>query len=258
MQDNEMNTLSPAGDVVDRFSWHRVGMIVRYWWPLLRLKLLMFLIISIVVGLTAVSFYRVYNDYAVMQITGLTTYLCIFGSAVFGKKGGHQMRVGLPARNSEKLTFLLIFNLLVLPLVTVVPCSLIMWLVDENPFHLVMNVIGINDPVYFFITAQIFSYLMMLVASMVCMWTATTARRSAFLKAICFSLITFVAPSFLTGLLIGLNAFKELGLQVAQQDFITHMVTDMSWTFTVLTPILALVWVTCLCFFIKDFKRRQC
>lgn len=273
MQSNDIeidnNAVMAVSSTDDRFSWHRVWMVARYWWPLLRWKLLFFLLFSLAVGLTSSLFYQIYGDYTSFQLTGMTAYLCVFGCAVFGKKAGRQMRVGLPARDSEKLTFLLIFNLLVLPLVTVMACSLAMMIgIGEWPDQLVQTIfqtIGLKDMGIFYYTAQAYSTTLMMLASLVCLWIATTSRRHAFAKAIGYSLLTFIAPSFLMGLIVGISAYafmKPLSLNnvavLDQEALLKLMFHNMNAFFAVGFALLVIVWIACLYLFIRDFKKRQC
>lgn len=273
MQSNDIeidsNAVTAAIATDDRFSWHRVWMIVRYWWPLLRWKLLFFVLFGVASGLIASIFYNVYGDYSSFQITGLATYICIFGNAVFGKKAGRQMHVGLPARNSEKLTFLLAYNLLLLPLASVIPCSLTMMIgMGEWPDQIVQTIfqtVGLKDMGMFYYTAQCYSTTLMMLASLVCLWIATTARRHAFAKAIGFSLLTFMAPSFLMGLIVGIGAYafmkpvtlnEVVGLD--QQALLKVMFQDMNVTFSIGFVLLVIAWITCLCLYIRNFNKRQC
>lgn len=266
MQNDDMNNMQ---EYVPGFSWKRVWMVACYWWPLLRWKLSGFLLISVLVGTVAAFFYVVKGDYVGMQITGMSTYLCIFGSAVFGKKSGHQLDVGLPARNSEKLTFMLAYNILVLPLVTIIPCSVIMYLImGQCPYQLMNSIltsVGVRYTGFFYYTTQLYSIVLMMVSALVCLWTATTARRHALGKAIGFSLLTFITPSFLTGLVGGLGLFgyiKQKGvndmLGSSQDELLEYMFDNMGVIFSVESIMLLIAWIVCLCLFIRNFNKRQC
>ena len=107
--------------------------------------------------------------------------------------------------------------------------------------------------------------MLMMVSALVCLWTATTARRHAFGKAICFSLLTFITPSFLTGLAGGLGLFgyiKQKGvndvLGRSQDELLEYMFDNMGVIFSVESIILLIAWIVCLCLFIRNFNKRQC
>lgn len=270
MQNDEIDNVTAAVTMTnDGYSWRRVWMVACYWWQLMRWKLLAFLLISILVGATAAALYGIEGDYIGMQITGMSTYLCLFGSAAFGKKSGHQMDIGLPARNSEKLTFMLIYNILVMPLATVIPCSVVMYLIMGQCPQQLMNTIfasvGIEYKGMFVYTTQLYSVILMMVASMVCLWTATTAKRHALVKAIGFSLLTFITPSFLTGIIGGLGLFgfiKSEGandiMNMSHDAIMDYMFDNMGQIFAVEAAVMLVAWIVCLYLFIRNFNKRQC
>lgn len=266
MQSNDMEVM-PAVEINDRFSWKRVWMVMNYWWPLLRWKLLTFFLLSAVSAFAAVISFKTFNNYTMLQLTGVSTYICIFGSSVFGKKAGRQMNVALPARNSEKLTFLLIYNLVILPLVSIVPCSLASMLafgqMPEEIYRTIISAAGIGTGHFsnLYWPVNFYSTLLMLVASMVCLWTATTARNNAFGKAIIFSLLTFICPSFLSGILMGLEAFAEFGDAAVNLDtdtMLSMLFHNAMVIFSILAVLLTIVWIICLSLFIRNFNKRQC
>lgn len=116
---NTTATLYPA----DRFSWQRTLMVGRFYWPTLRMQVLIYPCISLFAGIIIALCQS--NATVAMIVTGLLSMplslLLNFGPLVFGFKSDREIETMLPARTSEKSTFIILYNMVVMPALILFP-----------------------------------------------------------------------------------------------------------------------------------------
>lgn len=115
---NSITAYSP-----DRFSMGRLAMVARYYWPTVRLQVIIYPAVSLLAGIIIALCKN--HMTAALLLTGLLTMplslLLNFGPLVFAFKSNQEIETLIPARTSEKTTFLILYNMVVMPILITVP-----------------------------------------------------------------------------------------------------------------------------------------
>ena len=151
----------------------------------------------------------------------MTIWLACLGSAIFGRSRGRDFNISLPALSSEKLTVVIIYGIVILPLISLGLCHLIydcILGVDSDVTSLKMRSYlggqglypdGISDitkMVPLFVTVNI---VVCITLSMITLTGALFYKRHAVIKSIATSIGCNFIPSILMGLAGGFYGFYK-------------------------------------------------
>lgn len=108
----------------DRFSWKRVAMVGRYYYPALRMQIILYPLISLAIGIATYTT-RLWSLSALIEafygiLAVALSFMYYWAPTVFSRSNGRAIEVMLPARSSEKAAFILLY--------TIVGISALVWL----------------------------------------------------------------------------------------------------------------------------------
>lgn len=254
----------------DKFSFTRFRMVAAYWWPRLRTQFFIFLFVSAALGLLGGLLDRFAGSIFGNSMASFPDYLAFAGAAIFARKKGRELNTALPASNSEKISFRLIYSLLIIPCVTIAVSVLIYSLVLGGDCEVRMGLYMQNhgydaDSIIRLRPLIIYSNILLpLTLSTLTLYCATFIQRNGAVKAIAVSLGSYIGLSFILGVAVGVYAvfigYKH-GVAGAAPDLttITDMVQDTimpgyMWLMSVLSTVTLAVFLT---LYIKRFPRLQ-
>lgn len=124
---NSITAYSP-----DRFSLGRLAMVARYYWPTVRMQVIIYPAVSLFAGIVIALCKN--HMTAALLLTGLLSLplslLLNFGPLVFAFKSSQEIETLIPARTSEKAAFLILYNMVIMPVLITVP----KWIVTTTFF----------------------------------------------------------------------------------------------------------------------------
>lgn len=206
---------------IDSFSWKRTWMVARYWWPNLRVQFWAYIAAAVLIALAGGFLDKTYNTFTGAYIVSLTIWLACLGSAIFGRSRGRDFNISLPALSSEKLTVVIIYGIVILPLISLGLCHLIydcILGVDSDVTSLKMRSYlsgqglypeGISDiekMVPLFVAGNI---VVCITLSMITLTGALFYKRHAVIKSIATSIGCNFIPSLLIGFAAGFYGFYK-------------------------------------------------
>lgn len=141
---NTDNTTTAIQSVDNDFSWQRVDMIARYYYPSIRRQLIIYPAISVAVGIAT---FFMYNSPLSTIFAGILSmvlsFMFYFGPIVFTRRSDRAIETMLPATTGEKATFLLLYSFIVIPLLVYLPQFLVqrilIWTMPSNDFFMTIN-----------------------------------------------------------------------------------------------------------------------
>lgn len=202
--------LSVDNAINNSFSWHRVGMVASYWWSRLKMQVITYLLYSILSSAIIIVTMKTTGTTSTAFLASLTTFMAILAPIVFGMRQGREMSQTIPATNAEKLTFMVLYSLVFIPLITIV--------ITDIPVKLLCGDVEINymkQHVGFEISQS--SMLLMTVASMgqiiaistLVLLISTTTRQHSVILSVLWGLGLSVVPNFIIGIISGIMGFMD-------------------------------------------------
>lgn len=209
--------------IQDNFCWKRVWMTARAWWPRLRWEIYIMIALAIVAGLLGGYIDLYFNSTLGATLSGYICQLFIYMPAIFGMEKGRDMMRLLPAKNSEKGVFMLIYSLVILPLIAIGFTNLCYYGINTQ-FSLESYIsntfkdadINLSFPNLFFYISIASSLITFLTYTMMVLFIATKTRKNAVVKSIVFPILF----SLSLGIIIGI-AFGVLGIYMGYTDAIS-------------------------------------
>lgn len=194
----------------DRFSFGRLVMVARYYWPTVRMQVILYPAISLAAGIL-ISLCRNNGDMALI-LTGLLSMplslLLNFGPLVFAVKSNQEIEAMIPARTSEKTTFLLLYNLVVMPFLILFPKFIVTYIFfpdfamtlanDQEAQEVLRDILADNT---FFMQAISMCSTLMPVA--VCTFCVFFFRKRRVLYSIIWTIVSIMVPA-IAGIVFGI------------------------------------------------------
>ena len=257
----------------DRFSWRRVAQLFTFWWPRLRTEFWIFLAYSAVASVAAALIDKSTGSIYGSTLAGPCSYMAMLGRAIFGIKAGREERIALPALNSEKMAFLLIYSFLVLPLVTIGVANLVYgaicgWTssIQLMKSHL-QGVPGTTDAD---IVRMIWYNVAMICAiTMTTLYFSTASRRRGVWRGVLLGLCVYIVPSFIAGMVAGVAGAKagfeaaasgaaaDVNSEMFHQQLVGEVMEVMGWFMTAMIFI-SVIWLGIMLYlFLRNFPKRQ-
>lgn len=192
----------------DRFSWRRVGMVARYYYPSLKRPLIIFPLLSLAVGLFSILSLRYNFDlFYSGTLSTILTFTYYWSPVIFNRIESSQLTMTLPCRWSERATFVMIFALLGLPLLVMGPSTALSelgrYLYADNYTSLLTRWGATDTSIMPVFTTILLGLAMYMLPFTVALFTMFRARKSKVLKAMLFSIAALIAQIFAFGIITG-------------------------------------------------------
>ncbi len=199
--DNQ-HTVTPQ----EGFSWHRVGLLYRYYGTIVNKQTLIYFIVSALCAvLTLLPVHEMIQVSFFTLIWTVLPLMYTLAPCAFGQQSASPIVERLiPARASEKLAFFLSYLLVVLPIAVYALPVAAMWLYSQIPSvqtHEMMELLDLraSSPT----VLQLFNTLRSVALVLACLLVVENARSNKIFKGI----ITVIAFDFLLGLLGAVRGF---------------------------------------------------
>lgn len=207
--------MNESAIISDNFSWRRVGMLFRYWFPRFDYRIWIFPVVVLACGLLSLCFSLQENSPEGVTILSMAYYAIILGPLVFAGRRAPEIRATLPVKTSELYVFLLIVSLVIIPLVVSSLSELFAYccgvnLTSEKFYRTAFaesEQLGLK---FNFVVMAVYSVLTYVVATVICLWGVVSAKNNPVGK----SLLALVIGYFITGLTWGI-----FGAAVAISNF---------------------------------------
>ncbi len=186
----------------DSFSWQRVCMVGRYYYPALRTQVILYPLISMAIGI--ISFFMFYllgkTGVSAILLYGLLffvlTMMYYWSPGVFAHNSCQAIETILPARSSEKATFILLYALIGVSILTWVPqfvcISLLEWIFDVSVDFVSTKKVDVTSIGSGFYWTNIFQYLVPLTTCLFVVMKRTTSRLG---RGIVWSIVSLIGLS---------------------------------------------------------------
>ncbi len=195
----------------NRFSWQRVGMVARFYYPSLRLPLMIYPAISLVIGLFSLWLSKTEIGFLFTGLLSMILSLMFyFFPLFFTKPSSPVVESMLPATTGERFTVFVIACLIINPIITFLPYYIIDWTIVNKP-EIIEQITQFS---YEFIAK---SYGMGIAQSLpplvTCLFVVFTRWKNRISASIGFTILTMVA----LGIIGGISGFI-----IAITDLIPH------------------------------------
>lgn len=252
--------LSVDNAISNSFSWRRVGMVASYWWPRLKMQVVSYLLYSILSTAIIIVTIKTAETTSTTFLASLTTFMAILAPIVFGMKQGREMSQTLPATNAEKLTFMTLYSLVFIPLITIIIADIpVRLLCGDAEISLIKQYIGVETSksqmmlITFAGICQIIA-----IATLVLLITTTTTRHSV-VRAVLWGLGVWFIPNFIIGIISGVMGFMDgyHGMQI-NETIIAQKIVHFAQRFMLIEGCIAtacipvMIWIL-----IKRFPKVQ-
>lgn len=251
--------------VTDPFSLRRAAMVAAYWWPRLMREAIPFFAVSLALGLIAGwADLTIGHDLSYIVMSPIY-YATVSGPAIFAMKAGRRMEIALPASNAEKMTFMLLYSLVVLPLITIYTTYSAYWLLTDSWPMTSQKIFDYSFPAILpeklptaLITAsQIISCV---ATGMITLYVAAMSRSNGVIKSIAIVFALNIGIGMLTGIIVGAGGMHTI-MEAAEANYEAEMIRFISgvigkamWANVIGGSLLFIVFLT---LFIRNFGRRQ-
>lgn len=262
---NSDDTIICRAATADGFSLRRLAMVAAYWWPRILREAIPFFAVSLAIGLMAGwADLSIGRDLSYIVMSPIY-YATVCGPAIFAMKAGRRMEIALPASNAEKMTFMLLYSLVVLPLITIYTTYSAYWLLTDSwpmtsqrifdyPFY---GGIHKQFSTALISTSQILSCV---ATGILTLYVAVMSRSNGVIKSIAIVFAINIGIGLLTGIIVGAGGMHTI-MEVGEANYETEMLNFISgvigramWANVIGGSVIFIVF---LALFIRNFGRRQ-
>ena len=252
----------------DRFSWSRVALLYRTFAPRTRRMLVTYPLVSAFAVLLCSLIWRATGSILTFTIVQYLQYLAIFAPLALAIPRGNELLQMLPVRNSERITYCILFYLVLIPLLVFGTEILLETLL------LNMNEVfsGIPNQVAAAMAIKLssswvlkcYSTLTIACSIITCLTTVIRSRKNQIGKAIIYTFLFSIVNGFLLGGIISIIGF-EAGFEAAvsgaplnvdnfiETSFLPLLIKTIYFMFILLFVYFAAMLVL----FIRSFSTRQ-
>lgn len=253
-------TITHNTPATDRFSWKRVAMVGRYYYPTLRLQIILYPLISLAVGIATYSTKLWYYSALIEAFYGILSvalsFMYYWAPTVFSRSNGRAIEVMLPARSSEKSTFIVLYTLVGVSAMVWLPqllCYIAFTLISGDS-----SIFSAYDMLHLTtgerIAAGLFSALQALVPICTCLLAVFAYKKSRVAMGILWSIISMIGMALL-GIIYSIAYIASNGVErLSSIDYngtdaleqITHIMSSLIYAggaFS-LIYVLAIIWFT--------------
>ncbi|MDE7411837.1 MAG: hypothetical protein K2M94_07345 [Paramuribaculum sp.] len=194
----------------DKFSWNRVMVLARYYYPNLRTQLIIYPLVSLLSGIilyfTTKSIAWGFLSGALSLALSIMLYL---GPIVFARKQTRPIETLIPARSSEKATFILGYSLVFIPIMVYLPQFLMFTLmyhlfpISSDFAELIKTSFEFNKGFYGL------SYVQGLVPTITCLFVVYAKRNNRLVMACVWAMVAMIAQTIVSGILGAIIAIRQ-------------------------------------------------
>lgn len=265
---NEMTIQQESSRNRDRFSWLGVWDVTKFWWPVLKWEFWILLGYTALVSVLAVTV----EMHILVMLWSLAvtpiTYMVMCASSLFGLKSMRERFITLPALNSEKLVFTLLWTFVVVPGISELLLNVVFYLHwGEATYRVLLSTIEIQDgleqiSLEHLTEFKLWGVALVMSGMITCLYCSTMCRSHNIIKGIGFSLLVYSMPSFFVGVVAGLTGY-HLGKEGAfngnmNVEEAMSMLFDYMGIYMVILGVMMLVYfVVMLTLYIRKFPKRQ-
>ncbi len=250
--------------VTSKFSWNRVGMIARYYYPSLKLQLLLYPLVSVVFGILTYISTKGNMDINVMGVMGvlvlgvigMTQPFMLYFAPGFLVKSSRDIDVSIPALWTEKATFILLYFFIAVPILLYMPgklCFILLQLIFQPE---TFDIYARGATLYFGSTTLSVSSLSDIIPLTVFAFVLFRAPKPSFGKAALFSIISLVTISIIMGIavlfIIGINdGFSHID---KHSSTLEEVLLSYDWIYSILCGLISALFIGLTAY---SFKRIQ-
>lgn len=253
-------TISHNTPATDRFSWKRVAMVGRYYYPTLRLQIILYPLISLAVGIATYStklwHYSALIEafYGILSVALSFTYY--WAPTVFSRSNGRAIEVMLPARSSEKSTFIVLYTIVGISALVYLPqflCYIAFTLISGDS-----SILSAYDMLHLTtgerIAAGLFSALQSLAPICTCLLAVFAYKKSRVAMGILWSIVSLIGLALVAMIYTiiyiasnGVERFSNIALGGSDAvEQLMHIVSPIAYVCGAfsLIYVLAIIWFT--------------
>ena len=257
---NELTIQQESPRNRDRFSWLGVWDVTKFWWPVLKWEFWILLGYTLLVSVLAISIET--HLLAIMWSLAVApiAYAVMFASSLFGLKSMRERFITLPALNSEKLVFTLLWTFVVIPCISELIVNAVFYLYwGQSENEVLLRMVEAPDGVADMSMEHMTVFKYWSVAIMMC---GMMSRSHNIIKGIGFSLLVYTIPSFLIGLLAGLVGYSlgkkgALTGNVNVEEAMNRLFDSMGIYLGGFCVVMLIYFVVMLTLYIRKFAKRQ-
>ncbi|MEE1207201.1 MAG: hypothetical protein UHP27_03405 [Muribaculaceae bacterium] len=237
-------------DNTDRFSWKRVGAVARYYSPVTRRACWLLPLLSLCIYLVSLICYATDSPMLMRYFVGWITYVIIFSPAFFASQHGRETEITLPAKNSEKYVYYLLFCYVVVPVITMLPLEILLNLTTNYDVAMnaeLMKNVNFAKAALKFSTGEMYLYTYLTTVSMtsVGLYSVMASRRRRLLKAFLLPLAVQFAIGFVIGMMGSIMGIKA-AISGLNPDQVASNITDVVLVSTYASmTIFVLLFIVC-------------
>lgn len=265
---NEMTMQQESPRNRDRFSWLGVWDVTKFWWPVLKWEFWILLGYTLLVSVLAISIDTHVLALMWSLVVSPIAYAVMFASSLFGLKSMRERFITLPALNSEKLVFTLLWTFVVIPCISELIVNAVFYLYwGQSENEVLLRMIeapdGVADMSMEHMTVfKYWSVAIMMCGMMTCLYCSTMSRSHNIIKGIGFSVLVYSIPSFLIGVLAGLVGYSlgkkgALTGNVNVEEAVNRLFDSMGIYVGGFCVVMLIYFVVMLTLYIKKFAKRQ-
>ena len=192
----------------NRFSWRRVGMVGRFYYPRLKWQLIAYPIASICLTLLISTLIKLeLPALATAPFSTALSFIVYLGPLFFTAKAAREVETTLPATAGEKATFMILYSLVVIPLLTWIPQYTVQLLMfgqiiptDEILKHTMPANANIDTAsiMQFAIKSIPANVLIYFAVILTCLYAVVSVKRNRIVMSIVFCIVYQIAVSIVT------------------------------------------------------------
>lgn len=143
-------------------------------------------------------------------LASLTTFMAILAPIVFGMKQGREMSQTIPASNAEKLTFMALYSLVFIPLITIVISDIpVKILCGDVESEFMRQEVGFDISRSRMMWMTVASMGQVIAIMTLVLIISTTTRRHSVILSVLWGLGLAVIPNFIIGIISGIMGFMD-------------------------------------------------
>lgn len=194
--------------ISNKFSWHRAGMIARFYYPSLRLPLMIYPAVSLVLGLFAYWLSKTEMGFLFSGLLSMVMSLMFyFFPLFFTRPSSPVVESMLPATAGERLMVFVVACLVINPIATFLPYYIIHWTMIKVP-DMFKEVYDLSAE--FFSKSYFMNALQSLPPLVTCMFIVFTRWKNRISASIGFTILTLVALGMIGGIFGIIIALTEI------------------------------------------------
>lgn len=251
--------------VTNSFSWRRFMAVARFYYPRLRIQLLVYPLIAVFFSIciaiaTNYESFELLTAPLVMAINAMIS----FGPRVFACRKGLETETLLPATATEKCTFILIYGLVVIPLLVLLPMLLMYFILPvDRSLEYIIQLISKSQNMFISKTYGL-SLIQYCAPAITCLWSVMALKNNRVVMGIVWTFVYNTVLGIAGGIYGAYMAFK-IGFKdgmdgVSKIDtaaLTNRIIDDMAPYMTIVSVVVLIYCIFALYKTCQSIKNRQ-